>query len=1156
MKKKFFKFVAKAMLVTLSYQLVFPACAYALTTGPSQPEVQSFEPVGTTEMVDMFTGDFNYNIPLMDVEGYPINIFYHSGVGIEQEASWVGLGWNINPGEINRTVRGLPDDFNGENIEKEISINDEKEVKIGIGADVFIELFGKNSKEIVEKFMKGDYGGAKDHKSKGFDLGVGLGVYVAHNNYRGLSAGINQTTTLKTPVGSVGINLGIGTQSGSDIDISLATPNLLAKNSSGGFLSANAGVGYNSRSGLKDISLGMSVAATQEKDTKHGNPTQKAVAGTSFSTTIPIGLQNYVPAMTNRMLQNSFQVQLKAGFSGVGMTASGYVEGMKSVVKYDKDGTRPGYGYLYLENADRKSIQDFTREKDGIYNKTLKNLPASGMAYDVYSINGHGTGGMFRAHRNDIGTINDPYITNTPEESKQISNQLEAGIPGVDYFEIGDDLTWINTVNTSGGWKNLNFSKKQYGSLFENVFFKQAGELTYNQQQEANVLFNNDAQYVKEDLNTLYSYRFSPSGSLPNVNSLIGNRILWDNIIIDRSSRATNISFKTAKEIMAIPDLDNAKQIISYNDNGTTFYNPILKKYNRYGDNDSSDHIDKAHHVSEFTQTTTDGRRYVYGIPALNHISREVSFAVKEENADLNSGYVTYNDETGSIDDSKTNARGKDNFYSSTVTPVHAHSYLLTSLLSSDYVDILGDGPTDDDLGTFVKYNYTLKSNDYRWRTPYPSNKAQYNPGFLSDNSDGKGNYLTGSRQQWYTRSIETKNYVAEFYSSPRLDAKGITTSIMATGKYSSNTSSTDNLSYKLDSIKLYNKHDRYINKENAVPIKTVIFNYNYDLCKGVPNSTSTTAGKLTLSKIFIKYGNSQKNLLSPYVFTYKNINNYNFAAKDRWGNYKKVVSGTYNHEFPYTNQLDDPIKLQEFNDDLADWNLVDIKLPSGGKIHLDYESDDYSFVQDKRSMQMLKIEGVGSTTKMIPQNKLYQDKDNVNDYVYFKRRIEKENKNLSLKDNYLEGQDILYYSFAVDITASRLFEHINGYAEIEEVGYCDNLETSPYAYIKLKRNDVKKLKMNPVSFLGMNTGKYYIPHLFYEGYSVGNNPFELWKSLIGQAPKLINTILGENPYKEFIRQQKAKYIQINNSWIRIQTPGLTKYGGGIRVKKLTLTDN
>ena len=82
--------------------------------GPDQPEVQSFTPIGTTDMVDPFTGDFSYNIPLMDVDGYPINMAYSAGVTMDQESSWIGLGWNLNPGVVNRSMRGLPDDFNGQ----------------------------------------------------------------------------------------------------------------------------------------------------------------------------------------------------------------------------------------------------------------------------------------------------------------------------------------------------------------------------------------------------------------------------------------------------------------------------------------------------------------------------------------------------------------------------------------------------------------------------------------------------------------------------------------------------------------------------------------------------------------------------------------------------------------------------------------------------------------------------------------------------------------------------------------------------------------------------------------------------------------------------------------------------------------------------------
>jgi len=134
--------VALTLLFSFLIEIFFPLySAYALTGGPSQPEVQSFEPVGTTEMVDLFSGDFNYNIPLLDVGGYPVNIAYHAGITPDQEASWVGLGWNINPGAITRNLRGLPDEFNGEDkIIQETNIK--PDVTIGISMTKNFELFG------------------------------------------------------------------------------------------------------------------------------------------------------------------------------------------------------------------------------------------------------------------------------------------------------------------------------------------------------------------------------------------------------------------------------------------------------------------------------------------------------------------------------------------------------------------------------------------------------------------------------------------------------------------------------------------------------------------------------------------------------------------------------------------------------------------------------------------------------------------------------------------------------------------------------------------------------------------------------------------------------------------------------------------------------
>lgn len=1141
-KKVLIKSIAQVLLLSMVYQLLLPLRSYALTTGPSQPEVQSFEPVGTTEMVDMFTGDFVYNIPLMDVEGYPINISYHSGIGVEQEASWVGLGWNINPGEINRSVRGLPDDFNGEKLEKTISIKEEKNVRVASGANFNLEILGA------------------DLKKTGFNVGLQLGLYLNFNNYKGLGVGTNVGTSISTPVGSVGMNMGIGSQTGADVDLNASRSFTLSKIGTdageGGSVgvSVSGGTGFNSRSGLKDLSLGAGVSVTADNANAYKNKEAKKYASgsaqaASFGSSIPVGLQNYVVAVTNRSIMNAFQFQVKVGGEVAYTFPAMYLSAMISTMKYANDGTMPAYGYLYAENAGDESLMDFSRDKDGTYNSSLPNLPPSSMTYDVYSVNGQGTGGMFRPFRNDIGTIYDPKVTSSTSNKDVL---LEFGLGNL--FEVGSDINIYDMEANSGPWKKLGFQGDIPGTLYEKIYFKQGGELTYNQQQVVSELFNNTPQYLAADASTLIKKGYENSGNLNSrkYNDHYLYKAAGSGSAFDRTSRANLITYRTAAEATK-KDYAQQQNVVRHEDNGNgKFFDPAVSTIGRSG---NATYNIKDHQLSEFTQTLPDGRRYTYGIPAMNNATREVTFSIDENAANIGNGLVKIDRSNSSaIDDGPGNKKGRDNYYSSTQTPAYAHSYLLTSVLSNDYVDIMGDGATDDDLGTYVKFNYTLKDDDYRWRTPYPGDSAQYNPGFWSDKMDGKGSYLVGSRHQWYVRSIESRNYIAEFYTSPRNDGKGVQEAVLP-AESNINTSlksakQAPSLSYKLDSIKLYNKHDRYINEGNAVPVKTVIFKYNYNLCKKIPNIQSSSAGtgKLTLERIFIKYGNSEKNLLSPYVFEYNVPNpDYDFAAKDRWGSYKKNSTGRSNYEFPYTSQD------QAAADSVAAWNLTDIRLPSGGKIHVDYESDDYSFVMNKRSMQMFDIVGSGSGPKLERQSTLYENENKVNDYVYFKRRKDRENKSLSLKDNYLEGPDaLLYYSFNLDITGTGKYEHVKGYAKVEALDSCTN--DADYAYIKLKREPVKNMSLHPATVYGLNTARYYLPHILYPGYKDEDGAAQVLKGLIAAADELVT--IWKNPFARFVRDKKGRTFRPDKSWVRLNTPGLTKEGGGVRVKKLSLDDS
>jgi len=108
MKRYFFVFFFLFPLLAISQTLPSYINAKA-------PEVSAFEKHIETP-VSMYTGVPSISIPLYDIEikgvKIPIVLNYHAGgIRVDQEATWVGLGWDLSyGGQISRTVRGLPDE--------------------------------------------------------------------------------------------------------------------------------------------------------------------------------------------------------------------------------------------------------------------------------------------------------------------------------------------------------------------------------------------------------------------------------------------------------------------------------------------------------------------------------------------------------------------------------------------------------------------------------------------------------------------------------------------------------------------------------------------------------------------------------------------------------------------------------------------------------------------------------------------------------------------------------------------------------------------------------------------------------------------------------------------------------------------------------------
>ena len=1223
-KEKWTKVLAVYLLINIVFNLVYPLQALALTGGPSQPEVQSFAPIGTSDMVDVFSGDFSYNIPLMDVGGYPVNIAYNSGAGMDEEASWVGLGWNINLGNIGRNVRGLPDDFSGDKVERNFNVKGQQNFGLNLGAD--LELFGYDSKAVKEKkkIITDAAKAAKETAEQIADkvgavgntsnISLNLSIGIDYSNYDGVGLSFSASPAIqsgKASKHSYNASLGLSASSSSGVNVSV----------SGSFgqrmddmkkgdkkLGGKLGLSVNSRAGLSRLTIGADLGFYQEKKWKIGkgrkDANQNVVNGGG---SIDFSVPTYTPSQGNPTINVGGTFKGNFGLEAFGVEGAGSVEAFYSGnFLLTKHKSTSGYGYMYSHNAGSHDLQDFNRENDGPYTPNTPNLPVTNYTYDVYSVTGQGVGGTYRPFRNDFGILSDPSVESLGKAAASKDTEVdETGNSsinvsvGVDFgsaqtLKGGANVTTTVSSGTSGGWlennglKNkIGFKKPKANSLEEVVYFKQAGEMHVDKDPQ---VFQHLGGYspiapVMDNrfLSVYLNEKLQINGG--SVYSIDAEKISRK----QRRNRNQSIRIKTADEARFTALV---QQIESYQENQHNL-DPELGQYLNAASVSRTDH--PGHHISEITVVRPDGVQYVYGLPAYNNEQKEQTFAISGSTGDCVTGLVSYSPEE---DASILNKKGSDEYFDQTITPKYAHSYLLTAVISSDYVDLTGNGPTDDDLGTYTRINYSKVYADYNWRTPFQQNQANFNEGLKTNatgiTSDDKASYISGKKEVWYVHSIVTKNYVAEFQVSKRKDAAAALTEH---GGLDSGKSL-----YKLDAIRLYSKVSRMQQGKNAKPLKEVHFEYNYSLCKKIPNNnnsqsldfneTDNQGGKLTLKRIYFTYEESNKAVLNSYRFDYSSFNpDYNIKGYDRWGNYKpnKAVSC----------KIDDPLSSSEFSyveqdkalQDLyaTAWNLTDIRLPSGGKIKVEYESDDYAFVQNKRAMQMFLIKGAGNTTEpiftagsndepvVVAGNTLYSGSSS-NNYLYFKLQtpIKKEDgasaqavANKYFKERYSKGIEHMYFRFLMKIDGKgESYEYVSGYTNLDQGGVIENSvqeirgdDYYTYAYVKLKpvglKSDEPKnngSSVNPISKSAWQFARMHLPRVAYDQADPNANGFlqfiESAKSILTSLQQFTTGFNYNLRSKEF-----GKEFIVDKSWIRLHQPDYNKLGGGNRVKSIKMSD-
>lgn len=1160
-ESKISKFLVYYFSIMIVSQVVAPTGAYALTSGPTQPEFNAFTPIDTSDMVDLTSGDYNYNIPIMDVGGYPINMAYNSGVSMDQEASWVGLGWNLSAGQIQRQLRGLPDDFNSkEGIIDEAKYdyihykNDIKDnITAGVNVGMSFPIFGVQS-----------------------PLNVNTSLNIQYNNYLGITfkptAGISAAAGQDEGVsGSVGLSLTGSASEGASINprigIGFTKDKYVGEEVERTKNSVGLSLGFNTRKGIENIGMSYSVDRekanyskfTYNKDQVSNfddikDKSQSKNSGISGS--ISFNNISFTPSSKIGYYNNNFSFNAALGSEIMGpeiqMQLTGYGSYQKISDNY-RDYKEPAFGYDNTHNKKNNGVLDFNRENEVSVNAKTNILHTPVFTYDTYSIQGQGISGMFRPYKSKVTYLNNDKVV-TYGNGNAVGIELGMG----NLVHTGVDVKANPSYSYTSGWSNNNktlayLKDSGTGNLsYENV--------TYKLVNSGNV----------DPLQSLYVNEFRGTNPLTfKIGGYKYGRTLEKEYLnegslqtIDRDKR-----FKRTKVIIKV----SKKEAL-----GDPMFTPSA-----YGKN---------HHTAGMKILNEDGSLYVYGDAVYNTQKLEETYDVSGSTGNIRTGLVA----NGINPSAKS-----DKFYNSVGTPAYAHSYLLTSILSSDYEDIDNNGPSSNDLGGFTLFQYSTPNSNFYWRIPYDKNQATYNQVLNTKKVNKRGNVISGTKELKYLDRIVTKTHVAFFDIDDRLDAL----SSLSSGN-------TRTAQKYLKSIRLYslpevtNSNGQIVDPvlagNNSIkPIKTAFFEYDYSLCPLTPNSTSASAGKLTLKKLYFTYRNSNMGKYTPYQFVYSNINpKYNSKGFDIWGNYKynnSLNTGEVNDvlpnatEFPYalqnssnilgtnnsklwntaTNNWDgaSPTNAKELADQYAAaWTLSKVILPSGGQIDIDIESDDYAYVQNKKAMQLFDVVGAGTTNDVnlndATRYNLYSGNTHKK-FLWIKLANEASGFSTSnFISKYLSEnlKEYIQFKFLLNMTGNSS-DYVGGYLKLgdEQQIKITQINGATYVALPMEMRDREKGgagSTNPISKTGWGFARQNLNKEVFTlgGESTSDNLKSIINDLVSSFGSIYELLAGVNGVLE--SKNCARTFKPNKAWVRLENPDGHKIGGGLRVKSIRLSDN
>ncbi len=844
-----------------------------------------------------------------------------------------------------------------------------------------------------------------------------------------------------------------------------------------------------------------------------------------------------------------------------------------------EDLTYDGYLYSYhaLEEGEESTLMDYWTEHDTPFNLRDYNLGTPFSNADMFSVTGEGPVGTFRAYSKTVGQFRPEYKRSETDMYNQgVDIMLGADNGGggrsgiMDNGMSGKQSLTIQQWNDNGSNSAYAFSNSGDEPMWFNFIGDQGGAFDFG---------NDDAQAatITEDGNWppgfKQYYPVVPSTLSSTVNPL-------GHSLTGRATRSSFIGYHLGQDMTYTTNADGSSNI-------------IYKKYDRSTSTSSS-----GSKIGEFAVYNNSGSQYVYGLPVYSSNEKNLSF-------DIDAGqknYIVYSEITNPETDITSNKR----VAGETCSDQYANAWLLTEIHAPSYVDRTMNGPSNDDFGGWTKLSYTKLYDDYHWRIPH-TGLFNYT-GRLADDKDDMGGFSSGNKQIYYVNTIETKTHIAVFNTLDRLD--GLEAGDDYTAANSSGTHGARHTK-KLDNIVLYAKDGDNTNLSDNPIIETIHFQYDYSVMQNLPNSSGTYAdpktatdfsnanGKLTLKRVWVEYTNVKNAGVSTYDFRYtypsgkypskySSLDDYNGLATattnaiatndtdpqnptynanniDRWGFYQVDGEARHNRMNPWVDQtpstgMDGSAKTF----DPAAWQLKQIKLPSGGEIHVQYEQHEYAYVQDRKATAMVSISSITSSDGK-ETNRGDEYYLNLDDLGIAAGSTDATDLAAYIRQQYINGEngkdpEKIYFKFLYSLaTGSAALdacdaEWIDGYVNVKDVQ-----STSSGVYLLLEDNS-------------SHDDDFDIPRQVCVDYhnSVRKGMVDLSDfcpisdllTFSNEQPtfsSIMQTIYGVLSFIPRLASTAAETsvcmdIDEANSYIRVPIP-VAKKGGGIRVKRVLMYD-